>query len=308
MGSMPSAKWCDSKNLCTMLLDSSLEHFQTCGPQRRQRRCTAPAPHAPALLAVQARVGAAGAPLQTRRRRSRRCQTPGRTPPAQTCSGCAGSGRALCSSAHPLSQPSTPAVRCLAGPLPAPSSTSTATRKRALRRAPRHGGLTPPVPGPGSPGSSAGRGLVGGVARRSKPRSTPFETAPWASLPGRSVSRSGRHPAASSGRVAGVRCVVAGCLAGPRRCIQQGGNCLSAKPRAQTIFNGSAPPPQAKTRTAGGRGRKVLQRNLQGSRLSEWSSKALPQFAPQRASSSLLALPEGIRARRVVLCCTRGPQ
>ena len=107
MGSMPSAKWCDSKNLCTMLLDSSLEHFQTCGPQRRQRRCTAPAPHAPALLAVQARVGAAGAPLQTRRRRSRRCQTPGRTPPAQTCSGCAGSGRALCSSAHPLSQPST---------------------------------------------------------------------------------------------------------------------------------------------------------------------------------------------------------
>ena len=140
-----------------------------------------------------------------------------------------------------------------AGPLPAPSSTSTATRKRALRRAARHGGLTPPVPGPGSPGSSTGRGLVGGVARRSKPRSTPFETAPWASLPGRSVSRSGRHPAASSGRAAGVRCVVAGCLAGPGRCIQQGGNCLSAKPRAQTIFNGSAPPPQAAGEDPNGR-------------------------------------------------------
>jgi hypothetical protein len=241
-----------------MLFDSSLEHFQTCGPRRRQRCCAASAPHAPALLAAQARVGAAGAPLQTRRRRSRRCQTPGRTPPAQTCSDCAGSGRALRNSAHPLSQPCTPAVRCHAGPQPAPSSTSTATRKRALRRAPRHGGLTPPVPAPGSPGSTAGRGLVGGVARRSKPRSTPFETAPWASLPGRSVSRSGRHPAASSGRAGGVRCVVAGCLAGPGRCIQQGGNCLSAKPRAwgpcaQTIFNRSAPTPQAAGEDPNGR-------------------------------------------------------
>jgi len=206
-----------------------------------------------------------------------------------------------------------------AGPLPAPSSTSTATRKRALRRAARHGGLTPPVPGPGSPGSSTGRGLVGGVARRSKPRSTPFETAPWASLPGRSVSRSGRHPAASSGRAAGVRCVVAGCLAGPGRCIQQGGNCLSAKPRAQTIFNGSAPPPQAAGEDPNGRWPRPQSSAKKPTGLQTFgmveqgfitSSKALPQFAPQtlRASSSLLALPEGIRARRVVLCCTRGPQ
>ena len=34
---MPTAKWCDLKNWCTMRLDSSFEQFQICGARSCQR-------------------------------------------------------------------------------------------------------------------------------------------------------------------------------------------------------------------------------------------------------------------------------
>ena len=223
MGRMPTAKWWDLKNWCTMRLDSSFEQSQICRARVHVSTCkrTEKAAQSGRLgpdLCKFVHLIVADVKFQAVLLVRKLVQAVEEAP--QHCaSDC-------CEPAWDLRLPAAQ-LEC-AGTTP--SSTSTATRKRFLRRALCRGGAGAPAPLPEWSCRKVGRCSAGAAGWRSSLLCAPLETVPKALLACCRFWRSGKHPAACCSCGASTGCT-ASCLARRRPRKQQAG-CVPCHPGA----------------------------------------------------------------------------
>ena len=208
---MPTAKWCDLKNWCTMRLDSSFEQFQICrawvhvsthSRTDGTAQSGAQGPDLCKLVHLIVEDVEFQAVLLVRKLVKAVQEAP------QYC--IAKSCELACALYLQAAR-----LKC-AGT--APSSTSTATRKRFLRRALCRSGAGVPAPLPEWSCRNVGRSSAGAAGWRSSLLCAPLERVPRALLACCRFWRSGKHPAACCSCGASTGCT-ASCLAGrrPRR-------------------------------------------------------------------------------------------